>query len=191
MPFATMNPLTRPHTTPIAQAGRMARTPMLPEVFAATQRGDRHDGADGKIDRAGNDHEGHAQRRDQQDDGLLRNNHEIVELKKARRGQREGDCKRDKQENREEAACAFAPEKDCGRLVARRRRQALRKSCRPPHVMCRMIASSDAEAGSSILATIRPARMTRMRSLRPMSSLRSSLARRMPRPRSAASRNDR
>src|ERR1700722_10041141 len=37
-------------------------------------------------------------------------------------------------------------------------------------VMCRMIASWDAEAGSSILATIRPARITRMRSLRPISS---------------------
>ena len=36
LPFATINPLIRPHTTPIAQAGRMARTPMLPEVFAAT-----------------------------------------------------------------------------------------------------------------------------------------------------------
>ena len=55
-----------------------------PRGFRGNQRGDRHDGADGKIDRAGNDHEGHAQRRDKQHDGLLRDNHEIVELKKAR-----------------------------------------------------------------------------------------------------------
>jgi hypothetical protein len=52
--------------------------------FRRNERGDRHDGAAREIDRAGNDHEGHAQRCDQQHDGLLRNDHKIVELKEAR-----------------------------------------------------------------------------------------------------------
>ncbi len=85
--------------------------------FCSGQRSNRHDGADGKIDRSGDDHEGHAQCCDKQHDSLLRNNHQIVELKKARRGQRESDCKRDKQENREEAAHPLAAKKVAARLM--------------------------------------------------------------------------
>ena len=185
LPLATITPLMRPHRTPTAQAGRIARTPMLPDVFAANSA------AIATIAPTGNDHEGHAERRDEQHDGLLRDDHEIVELKKARGGEREGDSERDEQEDREEAAHALASKQAVPPLTPSIDLRFRGTHGRLPHVLCRMIASSDAEAGSSMLATIRPARMIRMRSLSPISSLRSSLAMRTPSPRSAASRSDR
>ncbi len=168
-PRVISSPLTRPHRAPAARPSAMARGTGNGAWRAAREEdaGEGHDRAHREVDPPGDDHERHAHRDHGVDGGLLEDVEEVGDGEEVRAQDREQPPEEEKPEEGADLPALF------------------RQPGPQAHAGCPSAARSTCSwlvPAASISATIRPWRITRIRSLIPSTSGSSDEIMRMPAP---------